>query len=287
LPETIGDLKELQFLKVSRCYQLRCLPERISELKRLRGLDISECARLSHLPRGITELVSLEKLNMWSSIPLDFEEDANTERKYACLKDLQSLCGLRVLWIKMKSPVKEGVIGKWSKMRDLWLTFTCVNQDYLPQDMQAMKDLESLTVHGFSVDRLPSWVSELPKLARLRLFYCEQLKELPAVMPSLRELIISHCDKLEELEMGFPKLEELLLDDLKSLECLGASQFPMLKLLDVINCEKLKRLRGGWDKLKCLEDVRGDSREWWDAIQWDDDNIKTSLQSKYSQFQSK
>jgi hypothetical protein len=101
-------------------------------------------------------------------------------------------------------------------------------------------------------------------------------------MPSLRELIISHCDKLEELEMGFPKLEELLLGDLKSLECLGASQFPMLKLLDVINCEKLKRLRGGWDKLKCLRQIRGDSREWWDAIQWDDDNIKTSLQSKYT-----
>jgi len=95
-------------LNIRDCIELRCLPERISELISLRGLDIRESWSISHLQRGIGELVSLERLRMPWSIPLDFEEDANAERKYACLKDLQSLRRLRVLEIQIKSPVKEG-----------------------------------------------------------------------------------------------------------------------------------------------------------------------------------
>jgi len=282
LPDNIGDLKELQFLNISGCVELRCLPERISELNRLRGLDIRECWSISHLPRGITELVSLERLRMQRSIPLDFEEDANAERKYACLKDLQSLRRLRVLEVQIKSPVKEGVMGNWSKMRNLWLNFEDANQTCLPQDMQAMKDLESFRVNGCDVERLPSWISEFQKLAYLELFDCQQLKELPAELPCLRELWIDKCHKLEELElgMGFPKLQELTLWFLKSLECVQVSPLSMLKSVHVVSCEKLKTLLGGWDKLQCLEEIKGHG-DWWDAIQWEDPNMKTSLESKW------
>ena len=126
---------------------------------------------------------------------------------------------------------------------------------------------------------------------------CKKLKEVPALFPCLRELCIQTCDKLEELElgMGFPKLERLILWSLESLECVGAlaigsesgglgegaSPLPMLKTVDVYYYYKLKRLRGGWDKLKCLESIRGDSREWWDAMQCDDPAIKASLESKF------
>jgi disease resistance protein RPS2 len=299
LPETIGDLKELQFLNVSRCDQIGFLPERISELKHLRTLDISGCFQLSYLPRGISELVSLERLQ--GNITLDFEEDSNAERKYACLKDLQSLRRLRIFGVEIKSPVKEGVIGKWSKMRDLWLGFKDVNQDYLPQDMRALKDLEGFHLVGCDVQRLPSWISEFRKLACLQIWYCNQLKELPpelGALPCLKMLEITGCDKLEELELGkgFPKLEELSLGDLDSLERIGAvavaaasgsgglgqraSPLPMLKSLFVEGCWNLKTLRGDWDKLKSLQEIRGE-REWWDAIQWEDLYIKMSLESKY------
>jgi hypothetical protein len=159
---------------------------------------------------------------MWNSgVRLDSEEEANAEeRQYGCVKDLQSLRRLRVLQVQIKSPVKEGVMGNWSKMRELWLF--CPNQDYLPQDMQAMKDLESFCLRGCDVERLPSWVTEFQKLAYLELYECQQLKELPAELPCLRTLFIQGCDKLEELEVGFPKLERLTLMGLKSLECVGA-----------------------------------------------------------------
>jgi len=91
LAENIGDLKELQFLNVCGSVKLGCLWERISELKRLSVLDIRDCWRSSHLLHGITKLVSLERLKMPWSIPLDFEEDANVERK-------------------------KGVMGNWSKI---------------------------------------------------------------------------------------------------------------------------------------------------------------------------
>jgi Leucine-rich repeat (LRR) protein len=262
LPETIGDLKELQVLNVRGCQKLRCLPERISELKRLRALDLNLCKMLSHLPRGISELFTLERLSMWDNgVQLDFKENTDAERKYGCLKDLQRLRCLRLLVVRIKSPVKEGVMGNWSKMRNLFLECPGANQDYLPQDMQAMKDLESFCLYGCDVERLPSWVTEFQKLAYLQLNSCPRLKELPAEFPCLRALSIEGCEKLEELElgMGFPKLERLILAYLESLECVGAVAAasgsgglgegasplpPMLKSLRVMRCPKLKRLRG-------------------------------------------
>lgn len=115
-------------------------------------------------------------------------------------------------------------------------------------------------------------------------------------MPGLRGLSIEDCDALKEMELGrrgcFPKLEKLTLQNLKSLECLqgatssssssglGEGALPMLKSFTVKKCEKLKALPLGWDKLKCLEEIRGE-RDWWDAIQWQDVNLKTSLESKF------
>jgi hypothetical protein len=66
--------------------------------------------------------------------------------------------------------------GEWSRMRYLFLNFDDANQDYLPQrDMEAIKDLESSSLWHCDVDRLPSWVSEFPKLACLILIGCSSL----------------------------------------------------------------------------------------------------------------
>lgn len=300
LPESIGDLNKLQFLNVGFCEQLQCLPNRITELKSLRALDIWGCKKLTILPRGISELISLERLRMKMSIPLDFEEapDASAERSYACLKDLQSLRGLRNFAVEVKSPVKEGVIGNWSKIRNLWLDFNRANQDKLPQDMKEMKDhLELFGLCRCDLELLPNWIREFRKLAYLLLKSCKRLKELPVELlelPGLRGLSIEGCDAFKEMELGrrgcFTKLENLTLQNLKSFECLqgatsssgglGEGTLPMLKSFTVKKCEKLRTLPLGWDKLNYLEEIRGE-RDWWDAIQWQDANMKTSLESKF------
>jgi len=63
-------------------------------------------------------------------------------------------------------------------IRYLFLNFDDANQDYLlqvPRDMGAIKDLESSSLWHCDVDRLPSLVSEFPKLARLILIGCSSL----------------------------------------------------------------------------------------------------------------
>lgn len=120
------------------------------------------------------------------------------------------------------------------------------------------------------------------------------MKELPAELyelPGLRGLSVEDCDSLKEFELErrgcFPKLEKLTLQNLKALESLqsssgglGEGALPMLKSFTVKKCEKLKTLPLGWDKLKCLEEIRGE-RDWWNAIQWQDVNLKTYLETKF------
>ena len=56
--------------------------------------------------------------------------------------------------------------GEWSRMRYLFLNF---------DDAKVIKDLESSSLWHCDVDRLPSLVSEFPKLARLILIGCSSL----------------------------------------------------------------------------------------------------------------
>ena len=105
---------------------------------------------------------------------LDFDDNTNTKRRNVCLKDLQSLCCLRILEVKIKSSVKKGVTGNWSKMRYLSMEWTKgSNQDYLPGDMRAMKDMEYSWHWRCDVEKLPSWVSVFRKLVCLVLWSCE------------------------------------------------------------------------------------------------------------------
>ena len=107
-------------------------------------------------------------------ISLDFDDNTNTKRRNGYLKDLQSLCCLRVLEVKIKSPVKKGVMGNWLKMRYLSMEWTKgANQYYLSEDMQAVKDMEYSWHWGCDVEKMPSWVSVFRKLVCLVLWSCE------------------------------------------------------------------------------------------------------------------
>jgi len=161
-----------------------------------------------------------------------------------------------------------------------------------------MKDhLEGFGLCCCDLELLPNWIRDFRKLAYLLLKSCKRLKELPVELlelPGLRGLSIEDCDTLKEMELGrpgcFTMLEKLSLKNLKSFDCLqgatsssrglGDGTLPMLKSFTVNKCEKLKTLPLGWDKLKYLEEIRGE-KDWWDAIQWQDVNLKTSLESKF------
>eukprot|EP01018_Ginkgo_biloba_P006646 Gb_37091 [translate_table: standard] len=230
LPESIGDLNRLGFLNLSYCQNLKSLPVTLSALKCLRTLDLYYCDKLYVLPHQISDLTPMERLKLNWSHALGEEEanslvNAGEQRKEASLKDLKQLRCLRNLTLTIRSPLRGGVSGNWVKMRDLWLSCYGVDQEDLPDDMQAMVEIEYFRLSECNVVRLPDWICEFQNLQWIWLQSFQQLKELPDFgrLPSFRKLWLGGCHKLEELGVGFgmagafPMLEELRLCLLPSL----------------------------------------------------------------------
>ncbi|MGH1339241.1 MAG: WGR domain-containing protein [Aureispira sp.] len=65
LPTSIKQLKKLEVLNLSYCYQLTTLPESIGQLKELEILNLAQCYQLIALPESIGQLTKLKKLVLW------------------------------------------------------------------------------------------------------------------------------------------------------------------------------------------------------------------------------
>src|SRR3989304_1657042 len=65
LPDSLGQLTQLQFLNLSR-NQLTGLPEWLGSLTRLKELDVSS-NKLANLPNSLTQLTKLEMLDLSSN----------------------------------------------------------------------------------------------------------------------------------------------------------------------------------------------------------------------------
>jgi hypothetical protein len=64
LPERIGELVNLEVLRLRSCSDLSELPSSVRKLEKLKFLDISNCFSVKELPEYIGEMCCLEKLNM-------------------------------------------------------------------------------------------------------------------------------------------------------------------------------------------------------------------------------
>ena len=108
-------------------------------------------------------------------------------------------------------------------------------------------------------------------------------------LPNLEVIKVSFCWALEELfnydsgqnmapDPVVPKLRTLQLEDLFSLRTLGRHEeiWPCLEEVTVFRCNCLRRLPFTIQNTGTIKEIKGES-EWWDALQWDDDETKTSL----------
>jgi hypothetical protein len=102
LPNSITKLLNLQTLKLSDCDSLRELPRGIKKLVNLRHLDISGCDGLTHMPLGLRYLTSLEILS-WFVVS---QEGFNAAR---------SSCG----WCKTKKATSSGGLSELKELSNL------------------------------------------------------------------------------------------------------------------------------------------------------------------------
>ena len=75
-----------------------------------------------------------------------------------------------------------------------------------------------------------------------------------------------------------PKLRLLQLENLPEFKtlCRHNETWPCLEQVEVWDCEGLRRLPLTNQNVGTKKEIKGES-EWWDALEWDDDQTKTSL----------
>ena len=102
LPNSITKLLNLQTLKLNGCESLTELPRGIKKLVNLRHLDITNCFKLTHMPLGLRHLTSLEILPRF----VVSQEGFNAAR---------SSCG----WCKTKKATSSGGLSELKELSNL------------------------------------------------------------------------------------------------------------------------------------------------------------------------
>ncbi|XP_050244463.1 disease resistance protein At4g27190-like [Quercus robur] len=163
-----------------------------------------------------------------------------------------------------------------------------------------LPNLEEL--HLESMENLNS-ISELAghlgqrfhSLRSIKVEFCHQMKYLLScgdfiqTLPNLEVINVSNCENLEKLfnnesgqnispEPMVPKLRILQLWNLPAFKtlCRHKETWPCLEQVRVRGCKGLRRLPLTNQNVGTIKEIKVES-EWWDALEWDDDQTKTSL----------
>jgi len=71
LPDTIGNLENLQELNLAYCRNLAGLPDTIGNLENLQNLNLADCRSLAGLPDTVGDLKNLQTLDLSSCAKLE------------------------------------------------------------------------------------------------------------------------------------------------------------------------------------------------------------------------
>jgi len=230
LPEELGDLKDLVYLDLSCCFNLKILPDTVGKLHGLKYLGLYKCIMLKYLPSSVIYLTSLQVLH--------------TGR-----------CGM--LWPAYFP----------SGMARAWLNFGLTIRATL-EDICGFVDLTELSVSGGtqSVVKLPHNISALTKLKYLQFEYIETLPhEMSHTFKQLKQLDLGYCMNLEYLPRSFTCCGAFpALICLKLYFCVSLVEFPevdegalpKLRTLDFWCCNSLKHLPLSLEVLTSLNNLR-------------------------------
>ena len=258
LPESLGQLGELQTLDLSSCSKLTSLPESMGNLTGLQKLDLCGCSGLLSLPWELGQLTGLQTLYITdcsglTSIPNSLNWltpqslDLSGCSGLTCLpKDLDWFRQLETLDLRGCSslPSLPNGMGVCSGLKTLDLR-GCSSLTSLPDSMGSLINLRTLRLEGCrSLTSLPDSMGSLINLRTLRLEGCRSLTSLPKSLGwliGLQTLNLKHCRSLTSLpeHLGWLSgLDALDLDGCDDLPCLPDS---VAKLRCIRGIDKCKR----------------------------------------------
>ncbi|XP_058105902.1 disease resistance protein At4g27190-like [Magnolia sinica] len=307
LPASVSNLENLHALVLRGCKMLREVPS-LAKLERLRILNLTH-SDIREVPDGMECLVNLKELYVSSA----FEgtvigrnslvlPDSIVELKMhdcdlsslPCLSHLQRLqtCDIENSSMEWLLPIRDdSTITSLPSIRELSLR-------YLPN----LRGLcEGVLLPG-----------SFACLTHMIVFGCQVLENLMSLelfqhLQCLEQIEITECSEMEEVMIkggeeamveggGYnsinnnpivlPKLRDFHLADLWKLKsiCKQVIICPSLNRIVIAGCPRLKKIPLSLGNSTSIDDgqIEG-SKEWWDALEWDDPNTKTLLQPLFKE----
>lgn len=287
LPKYVGSLYYLRYLSL-RNTKVKLLPKSIGKLQNLETLDLKQ-SLVCEIPAKVNKLLKLRHIlacnyDYNTDFSMSFERGVKINDGVGCLSALQKLYHVRA---NHGGISLIQALGKLRQLRKLGLkNLKCDDGQALCASIENMNHLESLEVNAMSEDefldvqslstppefirflylkgcleQLPSWISKLQHLVKLRIFWSrlrdDPLKALKN-LPNLLELGLSYKAydgvQLHFAEGGFQKLKLLKLRHLKVLNSLIIDNgvMPLLQELQLGPSPRLKEVPSGIHHLRNL-----------------------------------
>jgi len=251
LPSEIGNLKNLEFLKLKGLFEN--IPKSISNLYKLTELDL-HASNVTSVPESIIHLERLEKISIYAPKLFKFPTgicqllnlkylDVSMISDGMIPEKISNLKQLEYLKIKSKSSlILPNSFGQLTSLKSLILKNNKIK--IVPSSFCKLRNLEELNLIGNEISELPNCIGDLQNLKSLLMGYAYiKLKSIPA---SLKEV-----DSLRVLRFSNSEIQAHLLDSI--LYVLSLRPKPLLKL-EMQNCQIDKLPNKYWDSIE-LNDI--------------------------------